>query len=680
MAGIILPSYLSRPPSSPTVVRSSLTNQLSAVFVAGGSGLIDVVSGATPTSNGGSSRFGQSGVLQTYNGSVNTQFGGNPRYWLTSAMTIVVIFDLDALANYNCLLSCSSTSSTNGWELRLGFGPTDSRVIATRAGSSFNQYAASASNLLSAGSKNNFVAVTYPNGLTTDITTPPTFDVNGTSFSGTLLTGNPSVASGVPNAPLYVGNRTDGVTPFSGGILFAGLWNRQLSFSELESIRANPWQVFAPPARKYWIAEATTGVVALTGVSASFTQTNVTPNISVGLTGVSAAFAQGTLTASTGTTVALTGVSANFSQGTLVPSLAKALAGVSGTFAQGALTPASSVGLSGVSATFAQGTLVPNPGATLSGVSAAFALGTLTPSGGVTANLTGVAASFALGTLTPVITPGLTAVSATFSQGTIVPAFAKALTGVSGTFAQGTVGPAATRALTGVAGTFSLGTLTPSSSGGSVTVALTGVSGVFSQGLLSPPVVVTPASLEPPPDSRTQFADVPWQQWFWKVWKAIKALQATVASALPTGGTVGQVLTKNSSTDGDASWQNSTGGGDVPQLKARAYVVVTNPNTVGTALTLTNNTNVGSSSITAQGRYRFTFTSAIPANCVLYTAFGRFPTATDEAVPLFGVDRRSGQGLTTTAIDITVCVENATSPAFDPVWFYFEVRDPAVLA
>ena len=30
---------------------------------------------------------------------------------------------------------------------------------------------------------------------------------------------------------------------------------------------------------------------------------------------------------------------------------------------------------------------------------------------------------------------------------------------------------------------------------------------------------------------------------------------------LPAGGTVGQVLTKNSSTDGDASWQNPTGGG-----------------------------------------------------------------------------------------------------------------------
>ena len=30
---------------------------------------------------------------------------------------------------------------------------------------------------------------------------------------------------------------------------------------------------------------------------------------------------------------------------------------------------------------------------------------------------------------------------------------------------------------------------------------------------------------------------------------------------LPSGGTAGQVLTKNSSTDGDASWQNASGGG-----------------------------------------------------------------------------------------------------------------------
>lgn len=32
---------------------------------------------------------------------------------------------------------------------------------------------------------------------------------------------------------------------------------------------------------------------------------------------------------------------------------------------------------------------------------------------------------------------------------------------------------------------------------------------------------------------------------------------------LPSGGTAGQVLTKNSSTDGDASWQNASGGGNV---------------------------------------------------------------------------------------------------------------------
>lgn len=34
--------------------------------------------------------------------------------------------------------------------------------------------------------------------------------------------------------------------------------------------------------------------------------------------------------------------------------------------------------------------------------------------------------------------------------------------------------------------------------------------------------------------------------------------------ALPTGGTTGQVLTKNSETDGDATWKDSTGGDNLP--------------------------------------------------------------------------------------------------------------------
>lgn len=457
-------------------------------------------------------------------------------------MTLVVIFDVDALANYNCLISCSTTTTTNGWELRLGNGPTDSRVVITRAGTNYNQYAASASNLLSAGSKNNFVAITYLSGETTPsaFTAGPQFNVNGVSVIGSLLTANPAGPAAAPSAPLYLGNRADGVTPLSGAILFAGIWNRALSFTEQEQIRANPWQLFAPPSRRIWIAEPSTGVITLTGLAASFTQTNVTPNISVGLTGVSATFAQGTVTPSIGTTVALTGVAATFAQGSLTPNTAKALTAVSATFAQGSLIPTSSITLAGVSATFAQGALTALLAKALTANSATFTQGTISASG------TGTAA--------------LTAVSGVFSQVAPTPSITVALTGVSATFVQGSVKALVAPILSGVTGTFALGTLTPSTGGGSVTVALTGVHGVFSQGVVSPPYVPIPYALEPPPDSITEFRDVPWQQWFWKVWKAIKALQAGGAGSLPVGGTTGQVLTKNSATDGDAGWQTPSVG------------------------------------------------------------------------------------------------------------------------
>lgn len=37
--------------------------------------------------------------------------------------------------------------------------------------------------------------------------------------------------------------------------------------------------------------------------------------------------------------------------------------------------------------------------------------------------------------------------------------------------------------------------------------------------------------------------------------------QGPAGPGMPLGGTAGQVLTKNSNTDNDTSWQNQTGGG-----------------------------------------------------------------------------------------------------------------------
>ena len=62
------------------------------------------------------------------------------------------------------------------------------------------------------------------------------------------------------------------------------------------------------------------------------------------------------------------------------------------------------------------------------------------------------------------------------------------------------------------------------------------------------------------------------------IWNGSQWVPGTVSAGagLPAGGTAGQVLTKNSATDGDASWQDPTGGGGAAAANAGSRLYLFN--------------------------------------------------------------------------------------------------------
>lgn len=213
---------------------------VSALFYHFGDVLYDVVNLFRPTSDSATVRCTQYGSAADYNDQ-QTAFPNIPAYHLTGAATWLVVYDVDALTDYSALVSCADTSTTNGWEIRIGSGPNDAGVLFHRAGSSFEQHH-STSAIHSAGSKNNFLAVSVVDGL---IQTVPSIWINSSSVS-TSRTQSATGAASSPSDPLYIGKREDGVTKLNGAIRFVGLFNRALSFAETDEIRVNLNQFLIP--------------------------------------------------------------------------------------------------------------------------------------------------------------------------------------------------------------------------------------------------------------------------------------------------------------------------------------------------------------------------------------------------------------------------------------------------
>ena len=268
-----------RQPQYPVGIDRSnpLTLGLKGAFsVVGTSVLYDSVNKALPITDNGLYKPTPQGVFRDFSGSAGqtATFPNRADYRLTGAMTIIVIADVDTLTNYGGLVACADTPTTNGWELRLGRAVTSSAIMFHRSNAGgFRQFTASNVDLIATGSKNNFIAVSYADELIE--TAPAFFNVNGSRYTPvTSIDGTGTGAQTGSVDPLYIATREDNVTRLDGAIGLVLLFDRSLSFSETESIRKNPWQLFQPLPRRLYVESAGgDATVSLAGISGEFVLT-----------------------------------------------------------------------------------------------------------------------------------------------------------------------------------------------------------------------------------------------------------------------------------------------------------------------------------------------------------------------------------------------------------------------
>jgi len=232
-------------PSHPVAVdrSNSLTDKLTALFYPIGGQFVDVANNKFPTTDTSTQRVGKLGRYREYSNQ-DTRFANIPAYHLTGACTLILVLDVDALTNYGALISCQDSATTNGYELRLGNGSSGSEIVMIRANTSWNNSFVTAGNQITAGTKDNFIALTFANGL---IETDPTFyNINGTKHTA-FTTTSPSTGAAVASTDDFrVGRRYDTVTKLDGAINFIAMFDREMSFAETEQIRANPYNLLQP--------------------------------------------------------------------------------------------------------------------------------------------------------------------------------------------------------------------------------------------------------------------------------------------------------------------------------------------------------------------------------------------------------------------------------------------------
>ncbi len=143
-------------------------------------------------------------------------------------------------------------------------------------------------------------------------------------------------------------------------------------------------------------------------------------------------------------------------------------------------------------------------------------------------------------------------------------------------------------------------------------------------------------------------------------------------------GHAGEAVLVNGTEDGFEFGAGGGGGGGSSDVVAKALLQWDSAG----VLTIATDENVASVTRLGTGNFTVTFTSAIPADCVVLM-HGRFGTVASTApFMILKVDNNPGLGLTTT--DFTFAVSDMNTPA-DPYtagrsdsWVYFEIKDPTV--
>ncbi len=106
--------------------------------------------------------------------------------------------------------------------------------------------------------------VAYKNGYPLTVTT-----------SGTLG-GSPTLAG---DTVKLVGDSANGSFAFENTLILVAVWKRLLTVSEFASVSINPWQLFAPIPKKYWI-QVSAGNTGTGSASFTFTATGIGSSLS----------------------------------------------------------------------------------------------------------------------------------------------------------------------------------------------------------------------------------------------------------------------------------------------------------------------------------------------------------------------------------------------------------------
>ena len=172
-------------------------------------------------------------------------------------------------------------------------------------------------------------------------------------INGTQITETSSVGAGTP-APTFtsydVGQsvQSTAANRLTGGVLWAKVWDRVPSISEIADIGNLPWQVSTPKKRNIWVGVAGGGITAaLTGQLLSVGQGSVTANVSTAITGQLISVGQGNV--STG----IIGQLISVGQGTVTANISTALTGQLVSIGQGNI----SIGLTGQLLSVGQGSV-----------------------------------------------------------------------------------------------------------------------------------------------------------------------------------------------------------------------------------------------------------------------------------------------------------------------------------
>ena len=216
--------------------------------------LQDIVSGNTALTNSGSLFVTRTGIGQNYPGSGVTRYATRPQYMITGPISIVMMMEVQAFTGYGPLISTQLTGTTNiPFELRLddNLGAIDG-ICLVRGGANYGQSSGTAGFM--PANYSGPLVVTYPTGLT------------GSSSAATYILGKQQQLSNVAgpgftvahaDTEVWIAQRSPGGTQLNGRVLYAALFNRELTSGEALEIVANPWRLFEP--KPIWVPVSAAG-------------------------------------------------------------------------------------------------------------------------------------------------------------------------------------------------------------------------------------------------------------------------------------------------------------------------------------------------------------------------------------------------------------------------------------